>query len=91
MEWYRDDLEDDRKRDPHPYFEKQLLDFGFDQKELNKLQQEAIELVESDFKRAQESRRPKTQRLNGSHFCPYANYRRKRGTKSCGQKNGHGR
>jgi 2-oxoisovalerate dehydrogenase E1 component len=70
MEWYRDDLEDDRKRDPHPYFEKQLLDFGFKQKELNALQQEAIELVEADFKRAQKAEDPKPSDLTDHIFAP---------------------
>jgi 2-oxoisovalerate dehydrogenase E1 component len=70
MEWYRDDLEDDRKRDPHPYFEKQLLDFGFDQKELDTLQNEAIALVESDFKRAQQAEDPKPDDLTEHIFAP---------------------
>ena len=70
MEWYRDDLEDDRKRDPHPYFEKQLLDFDFDQKELDNLQKEAIDLVESDFKRAQKAEDPKPSDLTDHIFAP---------------------
>jgi 2-oxoisovalerate dehydrogenase E1 component len=59
MEWYRDDLEDDKLRDPHPYFEAQLLDFGFTKAELDALQASAQALVLADFERAQQAEEPR--------------------------------
>ena len=38
MEWYRDDLEDHFKKDPHPILQKQLMDSGFKKSDLNKLE-----------------------------------------------------
>ena len=61
MEWYRNDLEDDKKQDPIPLFHEQLLDLGFE-KELNKLALEAKHLVDVDYERAlaQEEREPES-------------------------------
>lgn len=70
MEWYRDDLEDDRKRDPHPYFKNQLLEFGLDTTELEKIQIEAIDKVEKHFKKAQEAEDPKPEDLHKHIFAP---------------------
>lgn len=70
MEWYRDDLEDDRKRDPHPYMRKQLLDAGMEASVLDRLESEAIALVEADFKRAQEAEDPKPEDLTKHMYAP---------------------
>lgn len=70
MEWYRDDLEDDRKRDPHPYMRKQLLDAGMEASALDRLESEAIALVEADFKRAQEAEDPKPEDLTKHMYAP---------------------
>lgn len=70
MEWYRDDLEDDRKRDPHPYLESQLLDFGFEKSELDALKAEAKTLVDADFKRAQAAPDPLPEDLTKHMFAP---------------------
>mgnify|MGYP000589394309 CR=1 FL=1 len=70
MEWYRDDLEDDRKRDPHPYFLKQLLDLDFDKKELSKIEKKAHEKVEDDFKRAQQAEDPQPEDLLTHMYAP---------------------
>ncbi|NQV53355.1 MAG: tungsten formylmethanofuran dehydrogenase [Flavobacteriales bacterium] len=70
MEWYRDDLEDDRKRDPHPFFKNQLLALGIKSDDLEKLQMEAIERVEKDFKKAQKAEDPKPEDLTDHIFAP---------------------
>jgi 2-oxoisovalerate dehydrogenase E1 component len=70
MEWYRDDLEDDKLRDPHPYFEAQLLDFGFTKAELDALQASAQALVLADFERAQQAEEPRPSDLTDHIFAP---------------------
>ena len=70
MEWYRDDLEDDRKRDPHPYFESQLLDLGIDKSLLEEATARAVALVNKDFKRAQLAEDPLPSDLTDHIFAP---------------------
>ena len=70
MEWYRDDLEDDKKRDPYPYFKNQLLSFGIKNEDLERLEMSAVELVESDFKRAQQAEDPKPEDLLTHMYAP---------------------
>src|SRR5690606_8356755 len=52
MEWYRDDLDEARSRDPYPKIKKQLLDNGFAEKELDAIEKAAKEEVEQDYKEA---------------------------------------
>lgn len=70
MEWYRDDLEDDKLRDPHPYFEAQLLDFGFSKAELDGIKASAKTLVLADFERAQQAEEPRPSDLTDHIFAP---------------------
>ncbi len=70
MEWYRDDLEDDQKRDPYPYFKNQLLDLGFKADELDEIEKKAITIVEEDFKRAQQAEDPRPEDLTDHMFAP---------------------
>lgn len=70
MEWYRDDLEDDQKRDPYPYFKTQLLDLGFKADELDEIEKKAITIVEEDFKRAQQAEDPRPEDLTEHMFAP---------------------
>jgi len=70
MEWYRDDLEDDKKRDPYPYFKNQLLGFGIKSEDLERLEMSAIELVEKDFKRAQKAEEPRPEDLLTHMYAP---------------------
>ncbi|GAB4376013.1 MAG: dehydrogenase E1 component subunit alpha/beta [Salibacteraceae bacterium] len=70
MEWYRDDLDDDRKRDPHPYFRQQLLDLGFNEEELNALEAAAKKRVEEDFERARHADDPSPEELTRHIFAP---------------------
>jgi len=52
MEWYRDDLEEAKTRDPYPILVSQLLEAGVDQSELDLISAEAKNLVEEDYKKA---------------------------------------
>ncbi|HET8809610.1 MAG TPA: thiamine pyrophosphate-dependent enzyme [Flavobacteriaceae bacterium] len=70
MEWYRDDLEEARSRDPYPKMRKQLLENGFSEKELNEIETEARTEVEKDFKKAQQAEDPKPEDLFTHDFVP---------------------
>ena len=52
MEWYRDDLEEARTRDPYPVLKKQLLDAGFTKKQVDAIENEAKSIVATDFEAA---------------------------------------
>ena len=41
MEWYRDDLEEAKSRDPYPVLKQQLLDNGFSEKEIKSIESSA--------------------------------------------------
>lgn len=70
MEWYRDDLEEHRTRDPYPLFYGQLLEAGFSEKELEKIELDVRLQVEVDFKRAQEAEDPRPEDLFTHDFAP---------------------
>ncbi|WP_460219866.1 alpha-ketoacid dehydrogenase subunit alpha/beta [Psychroserpens sp. MEBiC05023] len=70
MEWYRDDLEEARSRDPYPVIKQQLLDYGLSEKEVNKIETDAKEMVQSDFERAIEAEDPMPEDLFTNDFAP---------------------
>lgn len=70
MEWYRDDLEEARSRDPYPVLQKQLLEAGFTQKEVDEIEAEAIVLVKADFERALKAEDPSPSDLFTHDFAP---------------------
>jgi len=70
MEWYRDDLEEARSRDPYPVLQKQLLDAGFTQKEVETIENETIALVKSDFEKALQAEEPTPADLFTHDFAP---------------------
>ncbi len=70
MEWYRDDLDEQRQRDPYPYFKDQLTGLGIKAKELDKLEQQAKDLVAGDFERAKNAEDPKPEDLLDHMFAP---------------------
>lgn len=51
-EWYRDDLEEQSKRDPYPLFRKQLLDAGIPEGELKEIEILAEIKVDKEYKKA---------------------------------------
>lgn len=58
MEWYRDDLEEDRKQDPYPKLIKTMLKEGWSALQLKRIQNKAIETVAADFEKARDAADP---------------------------------
>jgi len=58
MEWYRDDLEEQKKRDPYPIMVEQLLSAGFTREELQAIEQASRDIVMADLQRALEAEDP---------------------------------
>ena len=57
-EWYRDDLEEHKQRDPLPHFEHQLLDLGIEQNLLDEIKLESRTQVEADYAFAKDAQDP---------------------------------
>jgi 2-oxoisovalerate dehydrogenase E1 component len=53
MEWYRDDLDEAKTRDPYPVLKNQLLSAGFTALEIENIEQNVALLVQNDFDKAQ--------------------------------------
>lgn len=70
MEWYRDDLEEARSRDPYPVLKQQLLDAGFSDTNLDQMEKEAVTKVHADFERALQAEDPKPEDLFTHDFAP---------------------
>ncbi|MDO5979732.1 alpha-ketoacid dehydrogenase subunit alpha/beta [Flavivirga spongiicola] len=70
MEWYRDDLEEARSRDPYPVLKQQLLDAGFSEKEVNSIENSAKETVQLDFEKALKAEDPAPEDLFTYDFLP---------------------
>jgi 2-oxoisovalerate dehydrogenase E1 component len=69
-EWYRNDLEEHLKRDPFPFYKKQLMRFGFDENELNKTEEQARQIVREDYDRAASAEDPQPEDLFKHDFAP---------------------
>ena len=72
MEWYRDDIEEHKTRDPYPIFVKQMLDEGFSKKDIEKIEKEARELVAADFAEALKAPDPEPEDIYNHVFAPTA-------------------
>ena len=70
MEWYRDDLEEAKSRDPYPVLIQQLLDAGFSKDEIQEIEQSVKTLVQQDFEKAQQAEDPKPEDLFTHDFAP---------------------
>ncbi|MBT8376783.1 MAG: tungsten formylmethanofuran dehydrogenase, partial [Bacteroidia bacterium] len=70
MEWYRDDLEEARSRDPYPVIKQQLLDNGFSTKEIQEIEASAKSTVQSDFVKALKAEDPSPEDLFTHDFAP---------------------
>ena len=70
MEWYRDDLEEARSRDPYPVLRQQLLGHGFTETQVAALERKAAEKVQADFKRALQAEDPTAEDLFTHDFAP---------------------
>ncbi|MBP2831574.1 tungsten formylmethanofuran dehydrogenase [Aquimarina sp. U1-2] len=70
MEWYRDDLEEARTRDPYPLLRNQLLDTGFTEEEIQKIEDKAKNSVAKDLEEAMKAEDPKPEDLFTHDFAP---------------------
>ena len=70
MEWYRDDLEEARSRDPYPVLKQQLLDAGISHNDINAIETEVKIVVEKDFELALKAEDPKPEDLFTHDFIP---------------------
>ena len=70
MEWYRDDLESAKSRDPFPKLKKDLLKNGFVDKELQEIETQIKENVALDYQKALQSEDPKPEDLFTHNFSP---------------------
>ena len=70
MEWYRDDLDDAKSKDPYPVFKQQLLDFGISKTEIESIEKSAINIVKSDFDKAVHADNPNPNDLFTNDFVP---------------------
>ena len=70
MEWYRDDLEAHRKRDPLPILYNQLKDNDIKSSAIKKIESQAIKNVELDYKKALKAIDPAPEELFENVFHP---------------------
>ncbi len=70
MEWYRDDLEEDRKQDPYPKIKNAMLREGWSALQLKRLEAKAIKNVAADFEKATNSENPTALDLYTHDFAP---------------------
>ncbi|RYH73080.1 tungsten formylmethanofuran dehydrogenase [Flavobacteriaceae bacterium 144Ye] len=70
MEWYRDDLEEAKSRDPYPVLKQQMLDNGFTQNDIDTIEAEIKTLVENDFQKALKAEDPTPEDLFTHDFAP---------------------
>ncbi len=70
MEWYRDDLEEAKSRDPYPVLIQQMLEAGITQQEIDNQLAVASATVQEDFIKAQQAEDPKPEDLFTHDFAP---------------------
>jgi len=70
MEWYRDDLEDDRKQDPYPKIKKQLLKSGISEKSIKKIEADIKRQILKDFEKAKTAKEPEIKDIYDHIFSP---------------------
>ncbi len=70
MEWYRDDLDEARSRDPYPVIIQQMRNNGFSDDEIKALENEAKLLVENDLNLALSAEDPRPEDLFAHDFAP---------------------
>ena len=70
MEFYRDDLEEARSRDPYPKLKKLLLDNGFSEKELQEIETQIEIEIKKSLEKALKAEDPKPEDLFTHDFAP---------------------
>ena len=68
MEWYRDDLEEHRTRDPYPILWKQLQEAGLADVDIQAIEKECQEAAQEAFERALEAEDPRPEDLTTHAF-----------------------
>ena len=69
-EWYRDDLDEHRERDPYPKLRQDLIDSGFSESTLQKIESQATDKVRQDYERALSEEDPRPSDLFTHDFHP---------------------
>ncbi|MGG5487942.1 alpha-ketoacid dehydrogenase subunit alpha/beta [Gaetbulibacter sp. PBL-D1] len=70
MEWYRDDLEEAKSRDPYPVLKQQMLDNGFTQKDIEEIETEIKIEIEKSYQKALKAEDPTPEDLFTHDFAP---------------------
>tara|TARA_R110002012_G_scaffold61127_2_gene160434 strand:+ start:45364 stop:47418 length:2055 start_codon:yes stop_codon:yes gene_type:complete len=70
MEFYRDDLEEARSRDPYPKLKKLLFENGFSENELSEIENSAKKKVSESLEKALKAEDPKPEDLFTHDFAP---------------------
>jgi 2-oxoisovalerate dehydrogenase E1 component len=70
MEWYRDDLEEQRKKDPYPKLRSALKKQGFTEKDLKEIEAAAKKKVEADYEKALKAEDPTAEDLYTHDYAP---------------------
>ena len=70
MEWYRDDLDEARLRDPFPVLQQQLSNAGFTVSAIEKISTAAVSKVQGDYEKALQAEDPKPEDLFTHDFAP---------------------
>lgn len=69
-EWYRDDLDEQAKRDPFPLLRNQLLELGVTEEHLQEIEGKAKAKVEEDYQKAESAEDPTPDDLMDYDFAP---------------------
>ncbi len=69
-EWYRDDLEEDKKEDPYPILRKQAKKAGWSEQQIKKIENNASTLVRNDLEKAHNADDPRPEDLMSHDFAP---------------------
>ena len=70
MEWYRDDLEESKNKDPLPKLRSVLIENGFSENEISTIEKSATHLVKDDYKKSLKAEDPKEEDLYTHNFAP---------------------
>ena len=70
MEWYRDDLEEAKSRDPLPKLKTELLANGFTKQDLVEIEKKATKTVHSDYQKALKAEDPNPEDLFSHDYAP---------------------
>ena len=70
MEWYRDDLDEARSRDPYPVIKNQMITKGFSEGDLEKIENEIGDRILAEFEKAKSAEDPSPEDLFTHDFIP---------------------